>query len=283
MIDSWLNSLSTELRSRIIWGVGLGVLLSFIILAAPQTLIFLVAIVLALIAWREYARMMSIKDRQSFYYIGYLYIVLMFSHTFFAGPVLAFWMWFVWVSGFFIIFFEARFGQEYEPMKNWTDLCRFVLGLLYIFMIFGFCAPLVNKPHGEKLLYLACVVVFAGDTGAYFVGKKYGKQKLWPSLSPGKTVEGAIGGWIASFVAAFLLWAIFKLTLGVKSRELSLGFFVFVGLFIPPLAQAGDFLESLMKRAAGFKDSGSLLPGHGGILDRVDGLVWVIPLLYFLS
>jgi len=118
-------------------------------------------------------------------------------------------------------------------------------------------------PHGLDLLLWAFIVTWSTDIGAYFAGRRFGRRKLAPSISPGKTVEGLYGG----IAAATLLGGAWVLSTGLGLALLG---------FAPLLAiaaQGGDLFESAMKRRAGIKDSGSWLPGHGGVLDRLDGLV----------
>jgi phosphatidate cytidylyltransferase len=122
-------------------------------------------------------------------------------------------------------------------------------------------------------LVLAVALTFANDTGAYFVGVALGKHKLAPSISPGKTWEGAFGGLFASLAVVFLFRAFSFL-------ELTLMDCMFLGLPAAVLGPTGDLLESLLKRCAGAKDSGRLLPGHGGILDRIDALLFVGAYVY---
>jgi len=123
------------------------------------------------------------------------------------------------------------------------------------------------------LVLIVVGVVVVADTAAYFSGRRFGKHKLAPSISPGKTWEGAIGAWLAITVYAFLLffYAPDTLQLGCLPQALAL----FWGLF--GLSVLGDLFESTLKRQAGIKDSGNLLPGHGGILDRIDSLTAVLP------
>lgn len=116
-------------------------------------------------------------------------------------------------------------------------------------------------------------MVFMSDTGAFYFGRFFGRHKLYPSVSPGKTWEGAVGGLLFSLIPAY-------------------GFALFVSLYrwnwrililtlaISIAGQIGDLAESMLKRNCGVKDSGNILPGHGGILDRIDGLLFAIPLLY---
>lgn len=135
---------------------------------------------------------------------------------------------------------------------------------------------------GGLLLLLPVLVTWASDIGAYAVGRMMGKHKLIPSVSPGKTVEGSIGGLAASMLVAFL-WAHYVLRpsshLGFKFPPV--GILVF-GAVLSVAAQIGDLAESLLKREAGVKDSSNLIPGHGGILDRFDSLFFVLPVAYVL-
>lgn len=121
------------------------------------------------------------------------------------------------------------------------------------------------------LLLMVMAAVWIADSAAYFSGKRFGKHKLAPQISPGKTWEGVFGAWLTVTVYGLIL-----------CYSLSLTYWVIVGLFgITVLSIMGDLLESLVKRQAGVKDSGSLLPGHGGVLDRVDGLTSSLPLVMF--
>jgi phosphatidate cytidylyltransferase len=135
-------------------------------------------------------------------------------------------------------------------------------------------------PSGGLLLLLPLFTTWASDIGAYAVGRTFGKHKLIPSVSPGKTVEGAVGGVIASMVVAWV-YAQFVLApathLGFAWRPIGVLFF---GALVSVAAQIGDLAESLLKREAGVKDSSTLLPGHGGILDRFDSLLFVLPISY---
>jgi phosphatidate cytidylyltransferase len=133
---------------------------------------------------------------------------------------------------------------------------------------------------GAILLIFPMVVTWVGDTAAYFVGRSWGRRKLLPSVSPAKTVEGGIGGLAGAMLAA-VLYAFFLL--GPDSwSTLPLAAAAFLGLLIGAVAQVGDLAESVLKREAGVKDSGALLPGHGGVLDRFDAIFFTVPLTYAL-
>jgi phosphatidate cytidylyltransferase len=138
----------------------------------------------------------------------------------------------------------------------------------------------VKIASGALLLMLPMLVTWASDTGAYAVGRAMGRHKLIPKVSPGKTVEGAIGGILASVLVAWL----FGDKVLRESAQLGFKWFpwgvVAFGIAISVAAQIGDLFESLIKREAGVKDSSRILPGHGGILDRLDSLFFVLPVSY---
>ncbi|HEX4823233.1 MAG TPA: phosphatidate cytidylyltransferase [Candidatus Polarisedimenticolaceae bacterium] len=138
------------------------------------------------------------------------------------------------------------------------------------------CAALRAVPgeNGSDLLMLAMVCATLSDTGAYYLGSAFGKHPLAPSISPKKTWEGVLGGWAASLFGAGLAHFWFF-------QRLSIVHAAVLGTLLCAAGIAGDLAESLLKRAAGAKDSSSLLPGHGGVLDRVDSLMVAAPVLYY--
>lgn len=144
-----------------------------------------------------------------------------------------------------------------------------VLGLLYVGAL---TAPLglLHRllPDGPFWVLTAIGATFANDTGAYFAGRAFGRHKLYPTISPGKTVEGGMGGLAASVGALFLFRASFF-------PSLTLSDCLLVSVPAAILGPTGDLVESMLKRAAGVKDSGHLIPGHGGLLDRLDALLFV--------
>ena len=157
---------------------------------------------------------------------------------------------------------------------GWT-----VTGILYMGWMLGHYVMLRQLDHGRELVMLALFTTFACDTSAYFVGRAWGKHHMTPTISPHKTWEGAAGGFAGAVAAALALH--FLLNLGGWSLPLSRLEVVGVGCLIGVMAQVGDLLESLLKRRAGVKDSGNLLPGHGGVLDRIDSLVFTGVIVYY--
>jgi phosphatidate cytidylyltransferase len=133
---------------------------------------------------------------------------------------------------------------------------------------------------GGLLLLLPVLLTWASDIGAFFVGRSFGKRKLMPSVSPGKTVAGAVGG-LAATVLVGWLYARFVLTPSTQLAFVRGGIVVF-SLVVSVAAQIGDLVESLLKREAGMKDSSHIIPGHGGVLDRFDSLLFVLPVAFVL-
>ena len=133
---------------------------------------------------------------------------------------------------------------------------------------------LQELPGGTYLILLAVVGPWISDVGAYFAGRLLGRRKLFPTLSPNKTYEGAIGGLLLTVVAVVPFAGAF---LGLGSGQAAL-----LGLAISAFSQAGDLFESTLKRLLELKDLGSVLPGHGGILDRIDSLLFTAPAVYYL-
>jgi phosphatidate cytidylyltransferase len=145
--------------------------------------------------------------------------------------------------------------------------------------VFGSYASLLLRVHnGKQLLLLPVLVTVAADTAAYFAGSSIGSRPLAPSISPGKTWEGVIGGGLGAIVLSFILSR-----LPFLSKTWSGKHALLLGLVIAVVAPLGDLCESMVKRDLDLKDSGSFLPGHGGLLDRFDALLFVLPATYYLA
>ena len=170
-------------------------------------------------------------------------------------------------------------GGEWGPALADTGTSFFIAS--FIGVLFGYLIDLRTMSDvpkgletGSDLVFLLFFVVWGSDTAAYFVGRTLGRRPLAPNVSPKKTVEGAIGGVLGALVAAFVARAWFM-------NRLTIGDCLFLGLALGTIGILGDLVESMLKRGAGLKDSASLVPGHGGILDRMDSLLYAGPVLYY--
>lgn len=159
-----------------------------------------------------------------------------------------------------------------------NDLGITLLGLVYISVLMSMLLTLYFIDKGRTFIWLVFIVAWVGDTFAYFIGISIGKRRLCPGISPKKSVEGSIGGLAGSILGA-LVFGYMGLSFFDMDYELT-GLAV-VGLVGGIMAQLGDLTASIIKRHAGVKDYGNIMPGHGGILDRFDSVLFVIPVIYY--
>lgn len=155
-----------------------------------------------------------------------------------------------------------------------VDTAVVAFGVLYVAWLLGHLILIRSLPEGIYLVFLVFLVTWANDTGAFLIGSPWGRTPLAPRISPKKTWEGVIGGSIASVAAAFACRAWFLESLTAVDALL-------IAVVVSVAAPLGDLCESLLKRSAGIKDSGAIIPGHGGILDRVDSLIFTAPAFYY--
>jgi phosphatidate cytidylyltransferase len=151
---------------------------------------------------------------------------------------------------------------------------KVILGVMYVPLLMSHFILIRQEPEGIRWIFFILVLAFSGDIAAYYVGRGIGRRKLLPEVSPGKTVEGTIGLFAGSIIGCILFRQLFFPILPVLHT-------VILGLVGSVAGQLGDLCESALKRTAGVKDSGTLLPGHGGILDRLDCLMFITPFVYY--
>lgn len=184
------------------------------------------------------------------------------------------------LAGLFLIpLATLRRGGEWAPALG--DIATTLFGAIFIGTLFGYIIGLRilhGPPRGEEtgsdLVFLLFFVVWTSDTAAYYTGSAIGRTPLAPQVSPKKTVEGALGGVAGALAATFIARVWFMHWLSVPDC-------LILGVLLGVIGILGDLVESMLKRGAGVKDSASVVPGHGGILDRVDSVLYAAPVLYY--
>lgn len=176
-------------------------------------------------------------------------------------------------------------GFRAPPIQVLPDTAQGLFGLIYIAYPLTLIPLLWSKENGPTLVLFLMVCVWVGDIAALYVGRAFGKHKLAPHLSPGKTWEGAIASIVGSILAASIVVLIADALTARGNMLLHITQPVWQSLVLAAIlnvaAQVGDLLESAIKRGAGVKDSGTMLPGHGGVLDRIDALLLAAPVLWY--
>jgi phosphatidate cytidylyltransferase len=169
------------------------------------------------------------------------------------------------------VFVLARFPSDPQVFNI---ISKQVLGIVYIPVSLSLLVFLKDLEGGTLWIIWLLIVIFANDTGAFYTGTFLGKHKLAPNISPNKTIEGSMGGIVTSMVLGFIFSLVFFDSLHLALLTIPCSFLV------AGAGQIGDLFESALKRAGNIKDSGRILPGHGGMLDRIDGLLLAVPVLY---
>jgi phosphatidate cytidylyltransferase len=179
-----------------------------------------------------------------------------------------------WLTGLIVLTLLLELFTKKNLRDALMDGAVLLMGVFYVGWLLGHVILLRNMEEGVYLVFFIFLVTWSCDTGAYYTGRLIGRRPLSPGVSPKKTVEGAAGGLVWALAASLLArwWFL---------PQLSLSEAVGLGLFLGILAQLGDLTESMIKRSTGVKDSGGLLLAHGGILDRVDSLIFTAPAFYY--
>ena len=237
----------------------------------PANLFWLVVILMAVFALYEYYKMtidipIGARLVQTIAFAISPVLVSVFQRPDLFMPAL-------FVSLIGIILLSLKYHKRFEHILLFLGFSSF--GALYIGLCLAHLVLIRYLPHGSAWLLVLTAITAGGDTGAYYIGTHFGRRKLCPEISPGKTVEGAIGGILAGSISAVA----FGLLLLPEFNSLV----IFVAaLMLSLVSIIGDLAESVIKRSAGVKDSGTLLFGHGGVLDRIDGMLITAPVLYYI-
>jgi phosphatidate cytidylyltransferase len=245
-------------------------LLIYIIGLGPRWLFFSLLSVVSVVGLIEFYGMTASELPKLVRWSSYLLTLLLFAAFYMRQVLLTPFIIVIWafISMTFFLFTRPT------PNQQWTsDIGKAVLGPIYVGLPLSMLLMIHLRPNGKIWIFFLLSVIFASDTGAFYFGKFLGKHKLYAAISPNKTWEGAVGGLLSSIIVALLFLRI------LKFHQSSLTIVILV-LALSVVGQIGDLAESMLKRNHGLKDSGKILPGHGGILDRIDGLLFSIPILY---
>jgi phosphatidate cytidylyltransferase len=276
--------------TRIISG-AIGAAILIIILLLPPYALALTVLAASIIAFYEYSKAMKEKNILIDLPAGIIASVLIICKAYAATlnpeqyPQISHLMSRIFTgkySGLLIyllvgyLFFRFIFNKSGRSLEDNTYT---LFGIAYIPFLLSFIIKTRNLDEGLKYIWIILIGSFITDIFAYFVGVAIGKNKIIPHISPKKTVEGSVGGAIGCMVFMVLYGAI------IVNREganlIPVYHFAILGLLCGVLAQIGDWAASSIKRYTGIKDFGNLIPGHGGIMDRVDSILFVAPLVYF--
>jgi phosphatidate cytidylyltransferase len=231
-------------------------------------------VVLAVIAYYELLKMSGIRVASLPFLCGFLFLGAILAETLSELNALAVWTVEMNWQSFFLVLILLLLASIVITKNRYTieHVGLITVGVLYIG--FGFAAVIhIRFEEGLYFILFVLLAVFAADTGAYFLGRSFGKHKLWPLISPKKTIEGFLGG-VLSSVGVAVLFQLFAEVLPDMLTTITLAAVISVS------GQFGDLVESAIKRHYEVKDSGTILPGHGGVLDRFDSLLFVFLLLH---
>ena len=250
-------------KQRIATSIGLATLPALALIFQGWVLFAVLALFCVLTLWEFYSMFRPVRHMTAFKSLGAAFTFLLLG-SFTTGDVRypsAILLAAFWASGFI---FLARYNKDITA--SYRHAAIFLVGLIYIPMNFHF---FLSMSRLEIIMVIGAAAV--SDTAAFYTGTLWGKKKIWSRISPKKSWAGSLGGMAACSAAVGLYGTIFGLP------EAALWKWLLLGILLNVAAQMGDFLESAIKRSLDIKDSGSILPGHGGMLDRVDSLLLVTP------
>jgi phosphatidate cytidylyltransferase len=259
----------SQLRQRLLSAAVFIPILLVIIWFGPLWLFSLLIAAVALLGAIEFYRLATHGGWQPSVVLGVAFTLFFIADAYFAEPR-ATEILIPAAVALPLLWLLLRSRGE-KTLANWLWT---VGGIFYIGWMLGHFIPLRELEQGRDWVILALFTTFAADSGAYLFGRAWGRHLMVPKISPGKTWEGTFAGIIAGIAAAVALNAI--LGLPVSYWQVSI-----LGFLIAAVAFAGDLVESMLKRSTGVKDSGRLIPGHGGILDRLDSVVFTVVLVYY--
>ncbi|WP_125153738.1 phosphatidate cytidylyltransferase [Clostridium rectalis] len=230
--------------------------------------------ILSLMGLYEFYKVIKEKEINSFSIIGYIFCIIYYIYM--GENINTEFIFYIIVLATIISLIIPVIDVKY----NFIDSAATILGCIYVPVFFSFIVAVNNKMNGNYFVWLIFIASWVGDTSAYYTGKYFGNNKLCPKVSPKKTIEGSIGGLLGSAIGC----GIFGFFIINKGVNILLIHFIILGVLSGILSQLGDLVASSIKRYAGVKDYSNLIPGHGGILDRFDSILFsTVAVYYYLN
>ncbi len=263
----------SETKVRIISSIiGIPLLIAIILFGGVPFRIALT--ILCLIGVYEFYQAVN-KDLKPINNIGYLFsiIFLIFLYDFTLTK------FYIFISLFLLVLLITMILSH--PKFDIRDVENTYIGFFYVCFLLSHIALVRELPDGKIYVWLIFITAWGSDTGAYFAGRKFGKHKLAPVLSPKKTIEGSIGGILLSALLSVVYGVIMNNFMGNDIFQVMVKFAV-IGVLGSIVGQIGDLTASSIKRSTGIKDFGRIIPGHGGVMDRFDSVLFTAPMVYYL-
>ncbi|AUC14442.1 hypothetical protein BTO06_04460 [Tenacibaculum sp. SZ-18] len=258
-----MNNFSTRVISAIVYAA----VFIFAIVFSPDTFVGLITIFGSVCLW-EFSKIIKTKNPT----IPIVALITLISFNFLeilATDKIIYLLTFCLLHSAFLIIdlYRKNYTKRDPVLKGFTAINYIVLPFFFLAFL-----PFVNNQYQPNLIIYIILIIWTNDSFAYIVGKNFGKTKLFKRISPKKTIEGFIGGFLFSIFAGFLI--------GRYSELFSLQNWLMIAIITSVLGTFGDLVESKFKRQANVKDSGTIMPGHGGLLDRLDSLFFLAPFVY---
>ena len=260
----------SEFSKRLISGIVYVAVFLTAILFCKESYIVLLTLFAGVCLW-EFSKMIQSQNILPYLLLGFLGFSLLFDRLYFLEIYNAEIIILIYTLVSLVLLVVDLFVPNFKKQNGLSSL---FLPIKYIVLPFLFLMmlPIFNRIYQPMIVVFTIVIIWTNDTFAYLVGKNFGKHKLLEKISPKKTIEGFVGGLFFAVLAGVII--------GYTSNNLSILNWVIIAVIVSVFGTLGDLVESKFKRQAGVKDSGTIMPGHGGLLDRLDSLFFLAPFVY---
>jgi len=258
-----------NLLKRIITTI-IGIPLIVLIIFWGKFPFFILIMILAFLGLNEFYNIARKQGYKPSYILGSILTAYFIGITYYDNYNLNYFKYMIVTFFIIICFILQLFKKDFS--KVLPEISILIFGSIYLGYLLSFLLKVIFLPNGNYYLLCLFFITWANDVGAYIIGTNFGEIRIYPKISPNKTLEGSVGGILFSIIITFTL----KNWLNLSFNKL-----FFLGLILSMVGQLGDLFESILKRGSGMKDSGKLIPGQGGILDCFDSLLFTAPIFYY--